>query len=154
MSSDAELTISTPAVQVAPSESRVTGVWKVAGLPLESSAPLPATAPPGSGAASKDERRREALIIPKDFTATVWGMAGFSPIRSPAGKFTVSVPRGDDRDFRAAEDTRRILEEAPAKLKAIGIETDSLRTAPIDVDFSLSPRPQGSCSCWTTSLPG
>lgn len=96
----------------------MTGVWRVAGLPPESSAPLvlrlplsaqvappsgdalvflkseaapdagftvlratvrgayleatlPATAPPASGATSTDERRREALIIPKEFTATV-----------------------------------------------------------------------------------
>jgi hypothetical protein len=180
LSANVKMTTSAPAVEVAPSELRVTGVWKVAGLPLESSAPivlrlpvsagaapasgetvvflkseaepdagftalratvrggyleatLPATAPPASGATSKDERRREALIIPKDFTATVWGMAGFTPIRSPAGKFTVWVARGDDRDFRAAEDTGRILEEALTKLKAIGIETDTLRTTPIDI---------------------
>ena len=93
-------------------------------------AALPATS---ATATSKNADLRAALIIPEHFTATVWGMAGFSPIKSPAGRFTVWVPRWDDRDFEAAEATGRILEEALQKLKAIGIETDTRRTTPIDV---------------------
>ncbi|NWF82646.1 MAG: hypothetical protein HXY18_02310 [Bryobacteraceae bacterium] len=93
-------------------------------------ATLPATA---ANAGPQQKSQREALIVPEHFTATVWGMAGFSPIESPAGKFTVWVPRGDDRDFEAAEATGRILEEALQKLKAIGIDTDGRRATPIDV---------------------
>ena len=165
----------------APSGRVVTGVWKVAGLPLELSAPvtlrlpvtgapagesviflksdsepdtgltalparlrdgyLEATLPmaPAASPGALESKRRESLIIPKHFTATIWGISGFRRLKSPAGKFVVSVLAGRDEDLEAADITGRILEEALGKLKALGIETDTLRTTPIDVflfDFS------------------
>lgn len=107
-------------------------------------AALPATAPlenqlssvtvaPAATSAGEDEGPRQAFIIPKFVTATLWGMAGFRNEHSPNRKFVVWYPLGDNRDYEAAIDAGRILEEALGKLKAIGIDTDGKRRTPIDV---------------------
>lgn len=92
-----------------------------------------ATPAPEAAAADDGERRRQAFLIPKFVTATLWGMAGFRTEPSPNRKFIVWYPLGDDADYQAAIDTGRILEEALGKLKAIGIDTDGKRRTPIDV---------------------
>jgi len=117
-------------------------VWRTVGVAAAGSgggtisgAGLELSIPPGA----LESKRRESLIIPKHFTATIWGISGFRRLKSPAGKFVVSVLAGRDEDLEAADITGRILEEALGKLKALGIETDTLRTTPIDVflfDFS------------------
>lgn len=107
-------------------------------------ATLPATAPldnqpssatmkPAAASPDEGERHHQAFIIPKFVTATMWGMAGFRNEPSPNRKFVVWFPLGDDRDYEAAIDAGKILEEALGKLKAIGIDTDGKRRTPIDV---------------------
>lgn len=101
---------------------------KVQGGRLE--ATLPAL---GAESSAKNSGVREAFIIPKYITATMWGMAGFSTEKSPSGKFVVWFPRGDINDYDAAIETGKILDEAREKLRAIGIDVDGRRKTPIDV---------------------